>query len=79
MRGSVVKPPWNTGAGEASEDMPRKGLTKAERHTRMRRKDGLSFLLPHGECGVRGDAPQGKFRIAVRPALSKGRRGPVAR
>lgn len=78
-RGSVVKPPWNTGPNAAREDMPRKGLNKAERHTRTRRKDGLSFLLPHGECGVWGDAPQEKFGAAVRPALSKGRRGPTAR
>lgn len=71
-RRSVVKPPWNTGPNAAREDMPRKGLTKAERHTRKRRKDGASFLLPHGECGVRGDAPQESLGLPSGPPFPKG-------
>lgn len=71
-RGSVVKPPWNTGPNAAREDMPRKGLNKAERHTRKRRKEEASFLLPHGECGVRGDAPQESLGLPSGPPFSKG-------
>ena len=71
-RGSVVKPPWNTGPNAAREDMPRKGLNKAERHTRKWRQDGASFLLPHGECGVRGDAPQESLGLPSGPPFSKG-------
>ena len=71
-RGSVVKPPWNTGPNAAREDMPRKGLNKAERHTRKRRKEEASFLLPHGECGVRGDAPQESLGLPSGPPFPKG-------
>ena len=71
-RGSVVKPPWNTGPNAAREDMPRKGLNKAERHTRKRRKEEASFLLPHGECWVRGDAPQESLGLPSGPPFSKG-------
>ena len=71
-RGSVVKPSWNTGPNAAREDMPRKGLNKAERHTRKRRKEEASFLLPHGECGVRGDAPQESLGLPSGPPFPKG-------
>lgn len=71
-RGSVVKPPWNTGPNAAREDMPRKGLNKAEE------RRGVFPPAPRRVWGA-GRRPAGKFRVAVRPALFKGRRGPTAR
>lgn len=45
---------------ERSDTLPRRGKAN-------------SFpLLPHGECGVWGNAPQVKFRDGVRPPFSKG-------
>ena len=71
-RGSVVKPPWNTGPNAAREDMPRKGLNKAERHTRKRRKEEASVRRPPGVCGGRGAAPQESLGLPSGPPFSKG-------
>jgi hypothetical protein len=48
-------------------------LDGVERHTALAEgKATRLFLLPHGECGVWGNAPQVKFRDGVRPPFSKG-------
>jgi len=45
-----------------------------ERHTALAEGKGATLsLLPHGECGVWGNAPQIKFRDGVRLPFSKGK------
>ena len=48
-------------------------LDGTERHTALAEGKATRLsLLPHGECGVWGNAPQLKFRDGVRPPFSKG-------
>ncbi len=48
-------------------------LDGTERHTALAEgKATCLSLLPHGECGVWGNAPRVKFRDGVRPPFSKG-------
>lgn len=49
-------------------------LDGTERYTALAEGKANSFpLLPHGECGVWGNAPQVKFRVGVRLPFSKGK------
>lgn len=49
-------------------------LDGTERHTVLAEGKAVCFpLLPHGECGVWGNAPQVKFRVGVRLPFSKGK------
>lgn len=49
-------------------------LDGVERHTALAEGKANSFpLLPHGECGAWGNAPQVKFRVGVRLPFSKGK------
>ncbi len=48
-------------------------LDGTERHTALAEGKATRLsLLPHGECGVWGNAPRVKFRDGVRPPFSKG-------
>lgn len=48
-------------------------LDGTERHTALAEGKACCLsLLPHGECGVWGNAPRVKFRDGVRPPFSKG-------
>lgn len=48
-------------------------LDGTERHTSLAEGKATRLsLLPHGECGVWGNAPRVKFRDGVRPPFSKG-------
>lgn len=48
-------------------------LDGTERHTALAEGKACCLsLLPHGECGVWGNAPRVKFRNGVRPPFSKG-------
>ena len=71
-RGSMVKPMWNTGASEAREDMPRKGLNKAEERR-------IVFPPVPGRVWGAWRRAAGVFRVAAWHVLAKGRRGPIAR
>lgn len=60
--------------GDFSSEKYYPSLDGVERHTALAEGKAKSFpLLPHGECGVWGNAPQVKFRVGVRLPFSKGK------
>ena len=60
--------------GDFSSEKYYPSLDGVERHTALAEGKANSFpLLPHGECGVWGNAPQVKFRVGVRLPFSKGK------
>ena len=52
----------------------RPSLDGTERHTALAEGKATRLsLLPHGECGAWGNAPQVKFRVGVRLPFEKGK------
>ena len=57
----MVKPLWNTGASEAREDMPRKGLNKADGECGVRGDVSQESLgLPPGTSLPKGEEDQSR-------------------
>ena len=73
----MSKEPWNTGAGEAGEDMPRKSLDKCFTDYPVLKKGAMRLSLPPARTGagrarerVKGQVPCGFLGQRPKPSES---------